>query len=52
MPRGMLGDELARRARRLRSDLGVLLTSGYALVQRMGADTPDFSPWRPAGGRA
>jgi two-component system NtrC family sensor kinase len=41
MPRGMLGDELARRARSLRSDLGVLLTSGYALAQRMGADT-DF----------
>ncbi|MBU6507307.1 MAG: response regulator [Alphaproteobacteria bacterium] len=34
MPRGMLGDELARRVRRLKPGLKVLLTSGYAVAQQ------------------
>ncbi|MDE2512740.1 MAG: response regulator, partial [Alphaproteobacteria bacterium] len=34
MPRGILGDELARRVRCLKPDLKVLLTSGYAVVQQ------------------
>ena len=50
MPHGMLGDELARRARRLKPGIKVLLTSGYAVSEpRPGAD--DFSllqkPYRP-----
>ena len=36
MPRGMLGDELARRVRRLKPGLKVLLTSGYAVAQQSG----------------
>jgi len=42
MPRGMLGDELARRARQLKAGLKVLLTSGYAVAQR-GTGAVDFS---------
>jgi signal transduction histidine kinase len=42
MPRGMLGDELARRARRVKRDLRVLLTSGYVVAQR-GAAVADFT---------
>ncbi|MDE2228667.1 MAG: response regulator [Alphaproteobacteria bacterium] len=42
MPRGMLGDELARRAHRLNPGLKVLLTSGYAVAHR-GAGTADFA---------
>ena len=38
MPRGMLGDELAQRARRVKGDLKVLLTSGY-VVAPLGAGT-------------
>jgi len=34
MPRGMMGDELARRAQALRRGLKVLLTSGYAAAVR------------------
>jgi len=50
MPHGMLGDELARRARNLKPGLKVLLTSGYAVIEpRTGA--ADFSllqkPYRP-----
>ena len=42
MPRGMLGDELARRVRRVRSGIKVLLTSGYAASHR-GAGAADFT---------
>ncbi|HKR20525.1 MAG TPA: ATP-binding protein [Stellaceae bacterium] len=50
MPFGMLGDELARRARRLKPGLKVLLTSGYAVAVPAVAGA-DFSllqkPYRP-----
>jgi len=50
MPHGMLGDELAQRARRLKPGLKVLLTSGYA-VAAPGVGGVDFSllqkPYRP-----
>jgi len=50
MPFGMLGDELARRARRLKPGLKVLLTSGYAVAAAEIASA-DFSllqkPYRP-----
>jgi len=36
MPSGMLGDELARRARLLKRGIKVLLTSGYALARDSG----------------
>ena len=41
MPFGMLGDELARRARRIKPGLKVLLTSGYAVAapEIAGTDT-------------
>ncbi|MGH6969213.1 MAG: ATP-binding protein, partial [Stellaceae bacterium] len=42
MPRSMLGDELARRARRLKRGLKVLLTSGYAVAQQ-GAGIAEFT---------
>ena len=42
MPRGMLGDELARRARRVKRGIKVLLTSGYAVSHR-GAGAADFT---------
>jgi DNA-binding LytR/AlgR family response regulator len=45
MPRGMNGVELAREARKLRPELRVLLSSGYAnavLAAEHGL-TPDFS---------
>jgi CheY-like chemotaxis protein len=38
MPRGMSGIELARQARRIKPDLAVLLTTGYALQQSAGPD--------------
>ena len=43
MPRGMSGDELAHRARRLRPGLKILLTSGYAAAVRDGALLEQFS---------
>jgi len=50
MPQGMLGDELARRARSLKPGLKVLLTSGYA-VSEPQTGAADFSllqkPYRP-----
>ena len=50
MPHGMFGDELARRVRRLKPGLKVLLTSGYAVAQQSGGSA-DFSllqkPYRP-----
>jgi len=43
MPRGMSGDELARRAQRLRRRLKVLLISGYAAAVRDGALLEQFT---------
>jgi PAS domain S-box-containing protein len=43
MPRGMGGDELARRAQRLRRGLKILLTSGYAVAARDGALLEQFT---------
>jgi DNA-binding LytR/AlgR family response regulator len=43
MPRGMSGDELARRAQRLRRDLKILLTSGYVATVRDGALLEQFT---------
>ncbi|HEX7970444.1 MAG TPA: ATP-binding protein, partial [Stellaceae bacterium] len=42
MPRGLAGDELARRALRLRRGLKVLLTSGYAAALS-GSPSQDFA---------
>ena len=52
MPGGMSGAELAREARRLRPNLHILLTSGYAADQSLQAvaDFPFIAkPFHPAG---
>jgi len=41
MPGGLSGVELARKARALRPDIGVILASGYA-AQALGGDAPEF----------
>ena len=41
MPGGIDGFELIKRARAIRSGLKALVTSGYANIQRPGADRPD-----------
>jgi signal transduction histidine kinase len=41
MPGGMNGFELVNEARNIRSDLKVLMTSGYANVHRPGSNRPD-----------
>ncbi len=41
MPGGIDGFELIKRARAIRSELKALVTSGYANIQRPGADRPD-----------
>jgi CheY-like chemotaxis protein len=41
MPGGMTGFELVSRARDIRGDLKVLMTSGYANVHRPGSNRPD-----------
>ena len=52
MPGGMNGFELITRARAIRSELKALVTSGYANIQRPGADRPDVpllvKPYRRA----
>ncbi len=42
MPNGLLGDELGRRALKIRSDIKVLLTSGYAATEASGQTFHDF----------
>lgn len=41
MPGGLSGVELARRARALRPEIGVILASGYA-AEALGGDAPEF----------
>ena len=52
MPGGMNGFELITRARAIRGELKALVTSGYANIQRPGADRPDVpllvKPYRRA----
>jgi CheY-like chemotaxis protein len=42
MPKGMTGIQLARRARELRPDLPVLLTSGYGFDSLSGGEDNGF----------
>ena len=41
MPGGMNGFELVTKAKDIRADLKVLMTSGYANVHRPGSNRPD-----------
>ena len=45
MPGGMTGDELAREARKMRPDIKVLFTSGYAEPSIAGRELSQDESW-------